>query len=81
MNQRLVPASPSAMTAALAVATRLGVLVKSPRFLEALGDVDTVVLDKTGTVPAPPVRPGSHGGRRGGDRRGGTRLTAARDAP
>jgi Cd2+/Zn2+-exporting ATPase/Cu+-exporting ATPase len=46
----LVLASPSAMTAALAVAARLGVLVKSARFLEALGDVDTLVLDKTGTV-------------------------------
>jgi Cd2+/Zn2+-exporting ATPase/Cu+-exporting ATPase len=46
----LVLASPSAMTAALAVAARLGVLIKSTRFLEALGDVDTLLLDKTGTV-------------------------------
>jgi Cd2+/Zn2+-exporting ATPase len=46
----LVLASPSAMTAALAVAARLGVLVKNARFLEVLGDVDTVVLDKTGTA-------------------------------
>jgi Cd2+/Zn2+-exporting ATPase/Cu+-exporting ATPase len=46
----LVLASPSAMTAALAVATRLGVLVKNARFLEVLGDVDTLVLDKTGTA-------------------------------
>ncbi len=33
----LVLASPSAMTAALAVASRLGVLIKSPRVLERLG--------------------------------------------
>jgi Cd2+/Zn2+-exporting ATPase/Cu+-exporting ATPase len=46
----LVLASPSAMTAALAVASRLGVLIKSPRFLERLGDIDTLILDKTGTV-------------------------------
>jgi Zn2+/Cd2+-exporting ATPase len=46
----LVLASPSAMTAALAVASRLGVLIKSPRFLEGLGNVDTLILDKTGTV-------------------------------
>jgi Cd2+/Zn2+-exporting ATPase/Cu+-exporting ATPase len=46
----LVLASPSAMTAALAVASRFGVLIKSPRVLERLGDVDTLILDKTGTV-------------------------------
>jgi Zn2+/Cd2+-exporting ATPase len=46
----LVLASPSAMTAALAVAARLGVLVKSTRFVEVLSDVDTLILDKTGTV-------------------------------
>jgi Zn2+/Cd2+-exporting ATPase len=46
----LVLASPSAMTAALAVAARLGILVKNARFLETLGEVDTVILDKTGTA-------------------------------
>jgi Cd2+/Zn2+-exporting ATPase/Cu+-exporting ATPase len=46
----LVLASPSAMTAAMAVAVRLGVLIKSTRFLEALAGIDTVILDKTGTV-------------------------------
>lgn len=46
----LVLASPSAMTAALAVASRLGVLIKSTRFLEVLGNIDTLILDKTGTV-------------------------------
>ncbi len=46
----LVLASPSAMTAALAVAARLGVLIKSAGFLERMSEIDTVVLDKTGTV-------------------------------
>ncbi len=46
----LVLASPAAMTAVLAVASRLGILVKNTRFLEVLGQVDTVVLDKTGTT-------------------------------
>ncbi len=46
----LVLASPAAMTAVLAVASRLGILIKNTRFLEVLGYVDTVVLDKTGTA-------------------------------
>lgn len=43
-------AGPSAMVAALASAARWGVLIKNTKFLESLADVDTVVLDKTGTV-------------------------------
>ncbi len=43
-------AGPTAMVASLAAASRLGILIKNTRFLEALADVDTVVLDKTGTV-------------------------------
>jgi len=43
-------AGPTAMIAALATASRLGILIKNTRFLESLSDVDTVVLDKTGTV-------------------------------
>jgi Cd2+/Zn2+-exporting ATPase/Cu+-exporting ATPase len=45
-----VLAGPTALIAALATASRLGILVKNTRFLEVLADVDTVVLDKTGTV-------------------------------
>lgn len=45
-----VLASPSAMVAALAVASRLGVLVKSSRFFEVAQQIDTVVFDKTGTL-------------------------------
>jgi len=46
----LVLAGPTAMIAALAAASRLGILIKNTRFLESLADVDTVVLDKTGTL-------------------------------
>jgi Cd2+/Zn2+-exporting ATPase/Cu+-exporting ATPase len=43
-------AGPTAMVAALAAASKLGILIKNTKFLEALADVTTVVLDKTGTV-------------------------------
>jgi len=46
----LVLAGPAAMIAALAAASKLGILIKNTRFLEALSGIDTVVLDKTGTV-------------------------------
>jgi Cd2+/Zn2+-exporting ATPase len=46
----LVLSGPAAMVAALAVASRWGVLVKGTSFLERLTEVDTLVLDKTGTV-------------------------------
>ncbi|MDO4584722.1 MAG: cation-translocating P-type ATPase [Planctomycetia bacterium] len=46
----LVLAGPTAMIAALAAASRLGILIKNTRFLESLAGIDTVVLDKTGTV-------------------------------
>lgn len=45
-----VLASPAAMVAALAVASRLKVLIKNTSFLEKLSEVDTLVLDKTGTI-------------------------------
>jgi len=45
-----VLASPSAMVAALATASRLGILVKSARFFEVASEIDTVVFDKTGTL-------------------------------
>ena len=46
----IVLAGPTAMIAALAAASRLGILIKNTRFLESLAGIDTVVLDKTGTV-------------------------------
>lgn len=51
-----VLASPSAMVAALAVASRLGILVKSSRFFEAAQAIDTVVFDKTGTLTTGQLR-------------------------
>jgi Cd2+/Zn2+-exporting ATPase len=45
-----VLAGPSAMVAALAAASRMGILVKSVRFFEAANGVETVVFDKTGTL-------------------------------
>ncbi len=46
----LLLASPSAMLAAFAAAARLGMMIKDPRYLEAAGNVNAVVLDKTGTM-------------------------------
>src|ERR1700681_4063319 len=59
----LVVAGPAAVVAAMTVATRLRILIKSVDFLERASDVDTLILDKTGTVTvgAPTVtqiRPG-----------------------
>jgi Cd2+/Zn2+-exporting ATPase len=44
--------SSTAMVAALSVSSRNGILLKSTKFLEVLGDVKTVIFDKTGTVTA-----------------------------
>lgn len=41
---------PSVMVAALAVCSRHGILVKSPRHFETAVTLDTVVFDKTGTL-------------------------------
>ena len=46
----LVLSGPVSMVAALAVASRWGILIKGSSFLERVSEVDTVVLDKTGTV-------------------------------
>ncbi|MEL6543078.1 MAG: cation-translocating P-type ATPase, partial [Myxococcota bacterium] len=46
----LVLSAPVAMVAALAVASRWSILIKGSSFLERVSEVDTVVLDKTGTV-------------------------------
>jgi Cd2+/Zn2+-exporting ATPase len=48
----LVLAGPAAMVAALTAAARSRALIKSASFLEAVTDVDTLILDKTGTVTA-----------------------------
>ena len=46
----LVLAGPAAMVAAMTASTRLSILIKSPGFLETVADIDTLILDKTGTV-------------------------------
>ncbi|MGW2183835.1 heavy metal translocating P-type ATPase [Streptomyces sp. NPDC001732] len=43
-------ATPTALMAATGRGAQLGVLVKGPQALEALRQIDTVVLDKTGTL-------------------------------
>lgn len=43
-------AGPAAMVAALAAATRKGILIKNAQFLESLSEVDSVIFDKTGTI-------------------------------
>jgi len=43
-------ATPLAMTAAFGAASRSGILVRDGRVLETLRRIDTVILDKTGTV-------------------------------
>ncbi|MFD9701721.1 heavy metal translocating P-type ATPase [Lentzea sp. NPDC059081] len=43
-------ATPTALMVGVARAAQLGILVKGPQVLEATRTVDTVVLDKTGTV-------------------------------
>ncbi|RMH27372.1 MAG: cation-translocating P-type ATPase, partial [Planctomycetota bacterium] len=46
----LLLSSPTAMVAAFASAARLGIMIKQTNYLEAAGGVDTVILDKTGTL-------------------------------
>ncbi len=41
---------PTAMVAAFAAAARLGILIKQTDYLEASATIDTVILDKTGTL-------------------------------
>jgi len=46
----LLIAHPTAMVAAFAAAARLGIMVKHTQTLEAAAGVDTVIMDKTGTL-------------------------------
>lgn len=46
----LLLASPTAMVASFAAAARLGIMIKQTSYLEASANIDTVVLDKTGTI-------------------------------
>jgi heavy metal translocating P-type ATPase len=46
----LLIAHPTAMVAAFAAAARLGIMIKQTKTLEAAANIDTVVMDKTGTL-------------------------------
>lgn len=46
----LILATPTAMVAAIGNATKKGILIKSGAAVEALGKIDTLVMDKTGTL-------------------------------
>jgi heavy metal translocating P-type ATPase len=46
----LLIAYPTAMVAAFAAAARLGIMVKTTRTLESAAHIDTVIMDKTGTL-------------------------------
>lgn len=46
----LLVSTSSAMVAAFAAAARLGVMIKKSDYLEGSAQIDTVVLDKTGTI-------------------------------
>jgi heavy metal translocating P-type ATPase len=46
----LLLASPTALVAAFGAAARLGIMIKQSSYLESAGGIDTVVMDKTGTI-------------------------------
>lgn len=46
----LLLSSPTAMMAAFAAAARLGIMIKQTSYLEASANIDTIILDKTGTL-------------------------------
>lgn len=48
----LVLAGPAAMIVSMTASTRRSILIKSASFLETVAEVDTLILDKTGTVTA-----------------------------
>jgi Cd2+/Zn2+-exporting ATPase len=73
----LVLAAPATSIAAIAVASRHGILVKGAAFLENLATVDAVIFDKTGTVTVGQLRFVDARPERGVDRADLTRLAAA----
>ena len=86
----LIPTTIGALLSAIGIAgmdrlVRFNVLAMSGRAVEAAGDVDTLLLDKTGTITlgnrqATAFRPGARRHRAGTGRRGAARLAGRRDA-
>ena len=74
----LLIAYPTAMVAAFASAARLGIMIKQTRTLESAATVDTVVMDKTGTLTTGRFAVGRLAPADGVD--GATLLQAAADA-
>jgi heavy metal translocating P-type ATPase len=73
----LVLAAPATSVAAIAVASRHGILVKGAAFLEHLGTVDTVIFDKTGTLTIGQLRLAGVRTERGADRNTLERLASS----
>jgi Cd2+/Zn2+-exporting ATPase len=73
----LVLAAPATSIAAIAVASRHGILVKGAAFLENLATVDAVIFDKTGTVTVGQLQFVDSRPERGVDRTELTRLAAS----
>ncbi len=86
----LIPTTIGALLSAIGIAgmdrlVRFNVLAMSGRAVEAAGDVDTLLLDKTGTITlgnrqAAEFKPVSGRERAGACRRGAARLARRRDA-
>ena len=85
----LIPTTIGALLSAIGIAgmdrlVRFNVLAMSGRAVEAAGDVDTLLLDKTGTITlgnrqAAEFKPVSGREREGASRRGAARLARRRD--
>ena len=86
----LIPTTIGALLSAIGIAgmdrlVRFNVLAMSGRAVEAAGDVDTLLLDKTGTITlgnrqATEFIPAARRQRAGAGRRGAARLARRRDA-
>jgi P-type Cu+ transporter len=74
-------ATPTALLVGTGRGAQLGILIKGPEVLESTRRVDTVVLDKTGTVTSGAMALGRRRGDRRRRRRGGAAPRRALEAP